>query len=155
MILYNDLAKLNGPPDKNKLVRQKILNYIKILNLTDAYRELHPNVKGSFKMRWEALKCFLRDHTINYSCRKKKMLSVRQDALENLIKYEETNLLTTNDIQTTLRKISFYQNELENLVQNRTKGAIVKTRARWAKNGEKNIKYFLKLEKETMIKSHP
>ena len=68
--------------------------------------------------RWEALKCFLRGHIINYSCRKKKMLSVRQDALENLIKYEETNLLTINDTQTTINKILLYQNELENLVQN-------------------------------------
>ena len=49
------------------------------------------------------------------------MLSVRQDALENLNKYEETNLLTTNDTQSTIDKISFYQNELENLVQNRLK----------------------------------
>ena len=35
---------------------------------------------------------------------KKKMLFMRQDALENLIKYEETNLLTTNDAQTTIAK---------------------------------------------------
>ena len=42
------------------------------------------------------------------------MLSMRQDALKNLIKYEETNLLTTNDTKTTIDKISFYQNELEN-----------------------------------------
>ena len=79
--------------------------------------------------RWEALKCFLRGHTINYSCRKKKMLFMRQDALENLIKYEETNLLTTNDTKTTIDKISFCQNELKNLVQNQTTGAIVRSRA--------------------------
>ena len=58
----------------------------------------------------EALKCFLRGHTINYSCRK-KMLSLRQNALENLIKYEKKNLLTTNDTQTIIDKIFFYQNE--------------------------------------------
>ena len=102
--------------------------------------------------RWEALKCFLRGHTINYSCRKKKMLSMRQDALENLIKYEETNLLTTNDTKTIIDKISFYQNELENLVQNRTKGAIVRSRIGWAENGEKNTKYFLNLEKRNYDK---
>ena len=78
-------------------------------------------------MRWEVLKCFLRGHTINYSYRKKKMLSMRKDALENFMKYEETNLLTTNDTQTTLDKISFYQNELENMAQNRTKIAIVRS----------------------------
>ena len=45
VILNNDLDKLNGSRHKNKLSRQEILNYIKILNLIDAYRELHPNVK--------------------------------------------------------------------------------------------------------------
>ena len=78
------------------------------------------------------------------------MLSMKQDALENLIKYEETNLLTTNDTKTTIDKISFYQNELENLVQNQTKGAKVRSRARWAENGEKNTKYFLNLEKKKL-----
>ena len=163
VILNNDLDKLNGSPHKNKLARQKILNYMKSLNLIDAYRELHPDVKkftrlqinpliasrldyflvskslyfqvkecdivpslksdhkivtllvhhnssprgrGYWKFnnnlllndeyisktkiviadyllnntatetnphtRWEALKCFLRGHAINYSCRKKK-----------------------------------------------------------------------------------
>ena len=83
---------------------------------------------------------------------KKKTLSMRQDALENLIKYEETNLLTTNDTQTAMDKISFHQNELENLVQNRTKRAIVRSRTRWAENGEKNTKYFLNLEKRNFDK---
>ena len=77
---------------------------------------------------------------------------MKQDALKNLIKYEETNLLTTNDTKTTIDKISFYQNELENLVQNQTKGAIVRSRARWAENGEKNTKYFLNLEKRNYDK---
>ena len=34
-------------------------------------------------------------------------MSMRQGALENLIKYEVTNMLTTNDTQTIIDKISF------------------------------------------------
>ena len=45
VILNNDLDKLNGSPHKNKLARQEILNYTKSLNLIEAYRKLHPNVK--------------------------------------------------------------------------------------------------------------
>ena len=58
------------------------------------------------------------------------MLPMKQYAFENLIKYEETNLLTTSDPQTTVDEIFFYLYELENLVQNRTKGAIAKSRDR-------------------------
>ena len=103
----------------SKIFKTKIAIADYLLNTTAT--ETNPH------MRWEVLKCFLRGHTINYSYRKKKMLSMRKDALENFIKYEETNLLTTNDTQTTIDKISFYQNELENMAQNRTKGAIVRS----------------------------
>ena len=48
-ILNNDLDKLNGSPQTNKLARQEILNNLKILNLIDVYRELHPNVQ---KFTW-------------------------------------------------------------------------------------------------------
>ena len=41
---------------------------------------------------------------------------------------------------------------MENLVQNQTKGAIVRNRARWAENGKKNTKYFLNLEKRNYDK---
>ena len=49
--------------------------------------------------------------------------------------------------KTTIDKISFYQKELQNLVQNRTKDAIVRSRAQWAESGEKHTKYFLNVEK--------
>ena len=42
----------------------------------------------------------------------KKKMSMKQDTLEILVKYEEIYLHTTNDIQTTVDKFSFYQNEL-------------------------------------------
>ena len=38
------------------------------------------------------------------------------------------------------------------MVENRTKGAIIKSKARWAEFGEKNTKYFLNLEKRNRAK---
>ena len=45
VLLNNNLDKLNWLPHKNKLARQESLNYLKILNLIDAFCELHPNAK--------------------------------------------------------------------------------------------------------------
>ena len=45
VILNNDLDKDNGSLHKSKFARQEILNYIKLLNLINSYRKLHPNVK--------------------------------------------------------------------------------------------------------------
>ena len=50
-------------------------------------------------------------------------------------------------LQTTVNEICIYHNELENMAQNQTQGAITRSRARWAENGEKNTKYFLNLKK--------
>ena len=62
-------------------------------------------------------------------------------------------MLTTNDTQTTIDKISFYQNEFENLVQNRPKDEFVRARVRWAENVKKNPKYYLNLEKRNYNKN--
>ena len=37
--------------------------------------------------------------------------------------------------------------ELENIIEYRTKGAIMRSRIQWHNEGEKNTKYFLSLEK--------
>ena len=37
--------------------------------------------------------------------------------------------------------------ELENIIEYRTKGAILRAKCRWYSEGEKNSKYFLNLEK--------
>ena len=59
---------------------------------------------------------------------------MKQDALENFIKYKKTNLLTTNDAPITANKISFNQNKLEVMVKTQIKNAIVRSRDRWVKN---------------------
>ena len=37
--------------------------------------------------------------------------------------------------------------ELEEIIEYRTKGSIVRSKAKWYNDGEKNTKYFLQLEK--------
>ena len=46
------------------------------------------------------------------------------------------------------------KNELENLYDNITNGIILRSKARWYEEGEKNTKYFLSLEKNNKAKSH-
>ena len=38
------------------------------------------------------------------------------------------------------------ERELENIIEYKTKGAIIRSKARWYNEGEKNNKYFLNLE---------
>ena len=89
-------------------------------------------------IRWEALKCCVRSHTISFCLNKKKMLSAKQDNLANLIKHEKQKLLlaTTSQSSLIMQKIASFQNELKNFFENRTKGSIVSSKACWVKHGE-------------------
>ena len=45
-----------------------------------------------------------------------------------------------------LFKVRVKKIELENIIEYKTKGAIIRSKARWYNEGEKNNKYFLNLE---------
>jgi len=54
-----------------------------------------------------------------------------------------------NDTQKSLlqSKLDNLRSEMEEIIQYRTKGVILRSRTRWHNEGEKNTKYFLNLEK--------
>ena len=49
--------------------------------------------------------------------------------------------------QNVAERIKFLKEELEKIIEYRTKGAILRSKSRWHNEGEKNAKYFLNLEK--------
>jgi len=51
------------------------------------------------------------------------------------------------ELETLLKAIETYQNEMDELMENKAKDAIIRSKAKWSKFGEKNTKYFLNLEK--------
>ena len=56
------------------------------------------------------------------------------------------NLIFVNNKDALEKHIRYKKNELENIIQYKTKGAIIRSKARWYNEGEKNSKYFLNLE---------
>jgi len=91
-------------------------------------------------VRWDALKCYIRGHTINFSAMRSKKLSLHQDTIEKLLKQEEQKLQllqNSSNFSVIMNKISSYQNELDKMIENQTKRAIIRSKARWIENGEK------------------
>ena len=59
---------------------------------------------------------------------------------------------TEKDRNNILCSVNNTQNELNNLIAQKAKGAAVRSRARWMEYGENNNKYFLGLEKRNREK---
>ena len=97
---------------------------------------------------WEMLKLVIRDASMKYSkakIKKKKNKGANTErelaALERQLKQDVNNDKGVLEEQIRLKK-----NELESIMQYETKGAIIRSKARWYNKGEKNSKYFLNLE---------
>ena len=91
-------------------------------------------------------KCKIRTDTTTYSISKYKeqnkllnVLSAKLEALENLV--SSTPDLNSVDEYNQVKK------ELEELYENKVKGAMIRSRCNLLKNNEKPLKFFLNLEK--------
>ena len=112
------------------------------------------DIKNSFDensnphVKWEFLKYECRKFAVGFSKRRKRTELEKQKFHEDIItKYETTNDKPPEDVYNESK--IFY----ENLIQNRTNGAILRSRCNWYEDGEKSSKFFLNLEKRKAINS--
>ena len=87
---------------------------------------------------------------------KKKAYTERNIELDLLQKLEEMNLRidATPENSSLVNEARKLQIELDEIAVQRTKGSIIRSRARWYELGEKCNKYFFSLEKRSYEKRH-
>ena len=125
-------------------------DYIALIkNLISDFEKNNPKGHVTPHIRWETLKCVIRGETIKYCSLLKKTSNKEQSVLESKLEAMESNLLSCGPKQKEeiLNNINLTQNDLNKLIEIKTKGAATRSRARWMESGEKNTKYFLHLEK--------
>ena len=110
----------------------------------------------SLKLKWEMIKMAVRGSTIQFSSRKNKSKRNKTAVLERKVKMLE-NELSANYVKNSLFNDTYEQlrlvnHELQEIVADKTKGAIIRSRATWATQGEMPTKYFLNLEKTNSSK---
>ena len=78
----------------------------------------------------------------------------REEMLEREITLLEKHLDNVNNSNSSYHIVAeriFTLNKgLENIIEYRTKGAIIRSKSQWYNEGEKNSRYFLNLEKNTI-----
>ena len=115
--------------------------------------ELSQNKLWSYKKRWEMLKVTIRGVTIQYTARKQKSKRNEMAVLTRKLKDLEQKLINDSDpLRGTGEQIIRLRNDIEILNRERTQGAVLRCRIKWAEHGDKPTKYFLNLEKRNAAK---
>ena len=126
-----------------------LLSDIEYVNMVkQVIREtVETNGEANHQLLWDTLKDQIRGATIKYSSRKKRMKDSRlkqlQQDLEILTARRDFNPLEVN----LSDQIVNVENEIQDIIEEKTKGARIRCKVRWHEHGEKSSKYFLNLEK--------
>ena len=104
------------------------------------------------QLLFEIIKMRIRSKSIKYSAnRKNEMLKHEKNIEKQILKLESRSHSLTSDEAKTLHERKL---ELETLRNQKIKGIIFRSRAKWYEEGEKNTEYFLNLEKRNYINKH-
>lgn len=101
-------------------------------------------------LKWDAIKCEIRGETVKYSKRKNKLAREKELKLKHNLQDLETQLSKAgfdNEINSLLEEIENVKDELQQIIDKQTRGALIRSHAEHCEGNEKNSKYFLSLEK--------
>ncbi|KAL9983202.1 hypothetical protein ACROYT_G005340 [Oculina patagonica] len=102
---------------------------------------------------WDWIKYNIRKHNIKYSKDKAKQRIDKERIIQQ--EYKEATRQFENDPSDLNRCcLNEIKEKLELLYEEKTKGIIVRARARWHEHEERSTKYFLNLEKRNHVKKH-
>lgn len=138
-------------------------NYVKLVKscIADVVDQYKTNNQGQAlnqaeeftiddQLFFEMLKVMIRGETIQYASRLKKKKDLHEKSL-NLRLQEITDKIENNDNMTLNVEKEHVLNELERLRVEKTKGVIMRTKAKWITDGEKNTQFFCNLEKRNFV----
>ena len=95
---------------------------------------------------WELCKLYIRSESITFSkanARNRKKLE--DEVIEKIAALEKLSVISPSD-EIAIQLLEL-RNKLERIYDYKLKGIIIRSRARWVEEGEKNSSYFLSLEK--------
>ncbi len=106
---------------------------------------------------WDAFKCTLRGHCIQFSSRKAKTQLEEEKTLiaeiEVLIQQIDSNI---NELEVGLLKINLEhkEKELERLYAQKANITYLGNRIEWVEKGERSTKYFLNMQHKNTVKKN-
>ena len=92
---------------------------------------------------WETIKCVIRGHTIKYSSQRRKRINAEVASIENKLQDLQSKLsINHHDADNIIEDMELLKYQLKLKFQERTQGAIVRSRTQMYEEGETNSNYF-------------
>ena len=103
-------------------------------------------------LKWDVIKMEIRSFTVQYS--KRRARSEKDEEKQLLVKLNDLQekLCSSRNDHNLLNEYYTLKAKLDKLLNKKIKGTILRSKARWYENGEKNSKYFLNLEKRNFLR---
>ena len=103
-------------------------------------------------LKWDVIKMEIRSFTVQYSKRKARSEKDKENQLLIKLNDLQEKLCSSRNDLNLLNEYYTLKTKLEKLSNKKIKGTILRSKARWYENGEKNSKYFLHLEKRNFLR---
>ena len=130
---------------------QRDADFIKYIKIKiDDFKKDHANSSCNPHVIWDSFKSTIVGYCMEYSARKKKERMKDKCKLEAEIEVLRQRLSKTqNDAECNeiMQLLDDSEKKLEDIYDFETAGAIIRSRAKWAEEGEKSTKFFCNLEK--------
>ena len=128
------------------------LDYVKLIEKT--IQKVSKQYKSDHDvdeiLLWEMIKMQIRADSISLAKQKRFKQKNQETLLEAKI-LELQKMIDKNEtrhcMNETIEQLKKLKQKLEQVIEYRTKGSIIRSKTRWFNEGEKNTKYFLNLEK--------
>lgn len=105
-------------------------------------------------LKWDLIKMEIRSFTIQYSKRKARAKRTEEKEILNAINTLQKELEKQPQNNVLKHQIDTLKQQLDTILQNKIKGTILRSKARWFEEGERNSKYFLNLEKRNRAQKY-
>ena len=103
-------------------------------------------------LKWDVIKMEIRSFTVQYSKRKARLEKDKENQLLTKLNDLQEKLCSSRNDLNLLNEYYALKAKLEKLLNKKIKGTILRSKARWYENGEKNSSYFLNLEKRNFLR---
>ena len=118
-----------------------------ILAFIEKYRDV-----SDLGLKWDVIKMEIRSFTVQYSKRKARLEKDKENQLLTKLNDLQEKLCSSRNDLNLLNENYTLKAKLEKLLNKKIKGTILRSKARWYENGEKNSSYFLNLEKRNFLR---